>query len=125
MAVGSEFTVNTTTAYFQEAVQADTLSNGHVVAVWEDWSSHGGSTYNRWITAQIFDEDGAKIGGEITVNTSQSRDQWTPEVTGLSNGNFVVTWRGEYATSPSGSGVFVDYTRFNWATTDYTALHAV
>ncbi|MFL9828953.1 hypothetical protein ABTU92_29535, partial [Rhodoplanes sp. SY1] len=36
-----------------------------------------------------------KVGPEVLVNTSTTLDQTTPAVTGLANGNYVVTWRDD------------------------------
>lgn len=104
VAVGSEFTVNSTTQYFQETVHAATSSGGMVLAAWE--STKNGGPYTKEIKGQLFDEDGNKAGDEISINTSTGSDQLKPVVAGLSNGNFVVTWQGMLSDS-SARGVFV------------------
>ncbi|HYI40460.1 MAG TPA: calcium-binding protein, partial [Allosphingosinicella sp.] len=90
--VGAEFTANGTTAGYQWFQQIASLSGGGFVMAWID-DSWDGSLYG--ITAQRFDADGAKVGGEIHVNNAVFLNQLDPSVAGLASGGFVVTWTGE------------------------------
>lgn len=88
-AVGSEFLVNTRTADDQESPAITALSNGGFVVSWSDLS--GPSADRPDIAAQVFDENGTKVGSEIHVNTPSSGFQSNASVTGLTNGGFLVT----------------------------------
>jgi hypothetical protein len=87
-AAGSEFIANTTVAGTQQLGGATGLSGGNFVLTWADYG-HGEPTK---IIAQVFDPSGAKVGGEITVNTGTG-PAGTAAVTALADGGFVVTWK--------------------------------
>ena len=95
-AVGGEILVNTVTLNDQDGQQVTALSNGGFVVTWEDYSltPSGGNT-DLSVRAQVFAADGAAVGGEILVNTATDGSQAVPEITALSNGGFVVTWRDD------------------------------
>jgi Ca2+-binding RTX toxin-like protein len=107
--LGGEFVVNTTTAGAQNGSDIDSLVGGGFVVVWADASATGGDTDLRAVRAQRFDGSGAKIGGELLVNTTTVGGQFGASVAGLAGGGFVVSW-----TDQGGSAV----------DTDGTALHA-
>ena len=90
-AVRNETRVNTTTAGSQYYSAAAALADGGYVVAWQ------GPQLDGWTGTDIFlqryDASGAKVGGEVTVNTATTNDQTGPiEIVGLSNGGFVVTW---------------------------------
>ena len=75
------------------------LSDGRYVTVWADnlFTSQGGIIFNNGnyeIRGQIFNADGTKSGGILTISPFLGRDQVQPSVTGLAGGRFVVTWTG-------------------------------
>jgi Ca2+-binding RTX toxin-like protein len=107
--IGGEFLVNTTTAAAQNASDIDALAGGGFVIVWADASATGGDTVLRAIRAQLFDDAGARIGGEFLVNTTTAGAQFGASVAALAGGGFVVSW-----TDQGGSAVDADG----------TALHA-
>ena len=95
--VGSEILVNTATASNQVTPQITALSNGGFVVTWEDYSHgrrrrDGGQQQRRREGAGVRGGRRA-VGSEILVNTATANDQVTPQITALSNGGFVVTWR--------------------------------
>ena len=61
------------------------LQNGGFVVTWhsDDYSN---------LLAQIFDENGNKIGSEISIVSGSSEDIRRPEIASLSDGSFVVSW---------------------------------
>ena len=63
------------------------LENGTIVIVWSM-----GEVGQRDVFAQLLDSDGNPVGSPFLVNTTTLLDQVKPKVTGLPNGNFVVTW---------------------------------
>jgi len=90
--IGGEFLVNTQTANSQVNSGVTGLASGGFVVTWWDTSGTlGDLDYS--IKAQIFGENGSKIGGEFLVNTETNGNQTDPTITGLDNGGFVVVWQ--------------------------------
>ena len=96
--VGSEFLVNSQTLGEQKYPAIGGLADGGLVVVWRDASGTLGDASSTSIKAQLFDESGERIGGEFLVNTEAEGKQSRPNITGLSNGGFVVTWRDQGGT---------------------------
>jgi Ca2+-binding RTX toxin-like protein len=96
---GSEIRVNTATRFDQINQQVTALENGGFVVTWEDFSQGVGGApgddggIDGAVKAQVFAADGTKTGSEILVNTAVFKGQFDPQITALSNGSFVVTWR--------------------------------
>ncbi|MGE3420367.1 MAG: hypothetical protein AB7I42_30315 [Bradyrhizobium sp.] len=86
---GSEFLVNTQTAGFQFFPTIDALPGGGFIVAWLD--------QGLGMRAQRFDGLGAKVGGEIVLNTTAFQPG---NVSVLASGNFVVTWAPQ---SPPGA----------------------
>lgn len=97
-ASGSEFLVNTTTTGDQAYPQVAGLSGGGFVVTWHDYSASGGDTSDSAVRGQVYQADGTRSGSEFLVNTSTSREQTNPKITGLSNGGFVVVWTDDSRT---------------------------
>jgi len=91
MSVGLEFHVNTKTLLDQSHpdVASQQALSGRSVVVWQD--QFDASNTDSDIKAQIFDGAGHKIGGEITVAATSSRET-EPAVAMDARGNFVVVW---------------------------------
>jgi hypothetical protein len=89
--VGSEILVNATSSNPRYDPRIIALSNGGFVVTWTDFDSQG--SFASDVKAQVFASDGTKIGSEILVNTATALAQFDPQITPLSNGGFVVTWR--------------------------------
>src|SRR5437763_1645210 len=96
-AVGTEILVNTATVNAQGTSQVTALLSGGFVVTWEDFSlGVGGATgdsSSAATKAQVFAADGTHVGSELLVNTATADAQGTAQITALSNGGFVVTWR--------------------------------
>ena len=95
--LGAETLVNSATIGDQNFQQITALTNGGFVVTWQD-SSQGvggatGDSSGRAIKAQLFGADGARVGVELPVNTATADDQFSPQITALTNGGFVVTWQ--------------------------------
>ncbi|MCB1658232.1 MAG: hypothetical protein KDI39_08405 [Pseudomonadales bacterium] len=89
--VGSEFQINTYTEGLQYVPKVTGLNDGGFVAVW--WSmgqdgSQGGGVYG-----QRYNSNGDVVGNEFQINTYTENTQDYPEITALSDGGFIVTWR--------------------------------
>ena len=90
--IGSEFLVNTATAGNQGQPEACSLASGGFAIVWEDESGSGGDSNGSAIKVQRFGANGAKLGGELLVNTATYENQIEPNIKPLASGGFVVTW---------------------------------
>ncbi len=111
--VGTEILVNTATAGYQGGPQITALSNGGFVVTWQDYSATAPDTSAAAVRAQVFTAAGAMVGSEILVNTVTDGFQFSPQVTALSNGGFVVTWEDASGTAPDTDGTAVRAQVFN------------
>jgi hypothetical protein len=106
--VGGETLINTTMASDQEYPAITALSDGGYVVTWMSYFQDG---YDWGIYAQLYDKDGATVGGETLINgTAVGYDQEYPAITALSDGGYVVTWFS-YGQDGSGSGIYAQ--RYN------------
>lgn len=87
--VGTEIRINTTTTGEQDGPTVTGLADGGYLATWE--GSGAGDTYG--IFAQRFNAAGAKVGGEVRINSTTTGAQQDPVVTTLTNGGYVVAWQ--------------------------------
>jgi VCBS repeat-containing protein len=104
--IGGEFLINTAVAGSQDQPVIAALSNGGFVAVWRDTSGQG-DTSGSGVKAQIFNASGAKVGGELLVNTAMLNTQDQPAVTAIPGGGFAVSWHDNsiLAGDPSGFAI--------------------
>ena len=100
--VGSEFRVNTWTTYQQEYPSVASLFDRGFAVVWQSLRQDG-SGYS--VYGQRFDSSASKVGSEFQVNTWTTDDQWSPSITSLPNGGFVVVWQSA-GQDGSWSGVY-------------------
>jgi Ca2+-binding RTX toxin-like protein len=95
--VGGQFRVSTDSIANASQPSLAALSSGGFVASWTDqdvpFSSLG-------IKAQIFDALGAKVGGDLSVNTTTGQDQYYSAVAGLPGGGFVIAWTDQSIGNP-------------------------
>ncbi|MFN0193069.1 MAG: calcium-binding protein [Aestuariivirga sp.] len=87
--IGPERRANTITEGAQEPCCITATPGGGFVIAWEDNAGV--------IALQAFDNDGNRLGGQISVNTS-SPDVYNPAVTALADGRVVVTWSQDSST---------------------------
>lgn len=87
--IGSQFTVHSGGS----SPRTTDLANGGFVIAWQENSSTSGDGSGSSIKAQVFNASGARIGSEVLVNTQTAGNQTLPSLTGLANGNFVITWQ--------------------------------
>jgi hypothetical protein len=94
--IGQEFKVNTNTKYNQYSPSVTSLSNNRFVICW--YSSCGQDVYRDYdVHGQLFNTSGAQIGKEFQINdytTTGGYIDWSPSVSGLTDGKFVVCWHG-------------------------------
>ena len=93
--VGSQFQVNSYTTSYQRtpSVAADAL--GNFVVAWVSDGSAGTDTSYTSIQAQLYDLDGAPIGGQFQVNSYTTSYQQRPTVAADAKGNFIVVWASD------------------------------
>ncbi|HYJ83924.1 MAG TPA: calcium-binding protein, partial [Allosphingosinicella sp.] len=104
--VGTDFAVAAgAPTYFPDNVAVAALASGGFVVSWSDKNPQGGDTSSYGIKAQIFDAAGAKVGGQLLVNTEIDGDQVMPAVAGLPWGGFVVSWQDDGWGDGSGSAI--------------------
>ncbi|MEC8442856.1 MAG: hypothetical protein VXZ05_01495, partial [Pseudomonadota bacterium] len=102
-AVGEEQQVNSFISQDQDEPSIGALTGGGYVIT---WTSRGQDSSNDGIFAQRFDANGVLVGPELQVNTHVQGDQNDPQVTGLSNGGFVISWTDTSGADGSHNGVF-------------------
>jgi hypothetical protein len=88
----ADFVVNTTTASDQFGAQVTALAGGKFVVSWTDSSQAAPDTSGIAVRAQVFGNDGSRVGSEFLVNTTTADDQFAPVMTALPDGRFVATW---------------------------------
>ncbi|MBL8451044.1 MAG: hypothetical protein JNM32_14125, partial [Dechloromonas sp.] len=99
--LGPETLVNTETAGAQYEVAVAMLSDNGYVVVWRSDVQDGSGA---GVYGQRFDSTGTKVGGEFQISETTAGNQYQPDVTGLSTGGFVVTWRNDnYDLSGTGT----------------------
>lgn len=90
--IGAAFVVNTNTSGNQGFPSITALTNGGFVMTWSDEGSPSDGSSSS-IKAQVYDANGAKIGGEYLVNSQPGSNQYYPTTAALANGGFVITWQ--------------------------------
>ncbi|MGB0560902.1 MAG: S8 family serine peptidase [Spirulinaceae cyanobacterium] len=98
-ALSTEFKINSFTSDNQEDVSISALESGGFVATWESENQDGSE---EGIYGKIFSSQGISVSSEIAINSYTSDRQHNPSVTGLNNGNFVVTWESPQDGSQDG-----------------------
>ena len=98
--VGGELFVNSVTSGSQSHPSIATLPSGRFVVSWADG---GGSA----VKGQLFEANGAKVGGEFLISTTSTGGQVEPSVTAIPSGGFAVTWTSSNASSVDNSGTAV------------------
>lgn len=81
------------------------LSEGGFAITWTDQNPATGDGSGSAIKTQVFSDNGTLLSQQMLVNTTTSGDQFDPDVTGLANGDFVVSW-----TDASGQGGDASFT---------------
>jgi hypothetical protein len=99
--INGEFLINTIISSWQQAPRGAALEDNNFVICWN--SASGGSSYD--IKAQLYLQNGTRIGQEFFVNQYLAGDQGGQAITSLDNGRaFIVTW--ESPQDGSGLGIF-------------------
>ncbi|MBR0556094.1 calcium-binding protein [Ciceribacter sp. L1K23] len=94
--VGTETLVNEFGTGDQRTPVVTTLADGGWIVAWESPEVDGSSS---GVSMQRYDASGNKVGGETIANTTRAGHQYSPTVTGLADGGWVVSWVGAGDTS--------------------------
>lgn len=105
---GTEFQINTNVDIHQEIPDVTALNNGGFVVVWENRDVLHPSGID--LSAQLFDDNGNKIGVEFVVNSYTHSPQSYASVTALSDGDFIIIWQSDGQNNGS-NGIYGQ--RFN------------
>ena len=90
--LGGEFQVNSYTPGKQMSPDVAMDAAGNFVVVWQ---SENQDTDKEGVYAQRYDNTGAKVGGEVQVNTTIADAQKAPAVAMDDSGDFVVVWQSK------------------------------
>jgi hypothetical protein len=111
--IGSELLVNTTTALDQTAPSIAPMSSGGFVVAWQDMSGLDGDASGASIKAQMYDVNGATLGGEFLINGTTAGDQFGPTIASLGLDRFVVAWGDASGLAGDASGFATEARIFN------------
>jgi hypothetical protein len=100
--LGPEFRVNTYTTSEQRLPSIASDSAGNFVVVWQSLLQDGAE---EGVFGQRYASSGALLGAEFRVNTYTTANQYFPDVSSDSAGNFVIVWSSS-AQDGSSYGVF-------------------
>ncbi|WP_196941948.1 beta strand repeat-containing protein [Pseudooceanicola algae] len=90
-AMGTEFLVNSETEGSQSTPAVTGLADGGWAITWTTSdTTQDGSDYA--IKARVYAADGTAVGSEILANSETLGRQFSPSVTSLGDGGFVITW---------------------------------
>ncbi|WP_180275758.1 S-layer family protein [Sphingobium sp. IP1] len=110
--VGGEKLVNTTVAGGQLAPSISAMAGGNIMVSWSDYSGAATENGTAGIKGQIFDINGARIGGEFLVNTESLGAQADPAVAGGTDGGFALVWTDYSGQGGDNLGTSVKYKLF-------------
>lgn len=104
MSLYTEEKVNSYSPDYQYQPSVSPLAGGGYVVVWTSRAQDGS---NDGIYAQRYDASGIPVGPEFRVNSSTSGYQVEGQVTGLSDGSFVVLWTDQSGLDGSSYGIYM------------------
>ncbi len=111
-AAGNDFVVNSTTVGGQYVPSVTALPDGRFVVTW-DSNDGGGDTSGNSIRARLYTAAGLPAGNDFVVNATTANNQYTPSVTALRDGRFVVTWESNDASGGDTSGYCIRTRLYN------------
>jgi len=94
--VGSDFTVNLTTAGDQTEPDVAVDGSGAGIVVWQS-----DATGDLEIRGRRLDATGVPTGSELTINSTTAADQQAPAIAGAAGGGFVIVWQGYGQDGPA------------------------
>jgi uncharacterized lipoprotein NlpE involved in copper resistance len=104
MSLYAEEKVNSYSPDYQYQPSVSPLAGGGYVVVWTSRNQDGGAD---GIFAQRYDGSGIPVGPEFRVNGSTSGNQVEAQVSGLSDGGYVVVWTDQSGLDGSSYGAYM------------------
>ena len=95
--------VNTYIQFGQEKPSITAFNEGGYIVAWQSYGQDGSSV---GVYLQRFDGGGEKVGSETQVNTYIESWQFSPSITALNDGGYVITWESREQDG-SGTGVYL------------------
>lgn len=108
--VGSEFPVNSTTAYSQARPRVKYMNDGKFIVIWESYKQDNETESGYSVYMRIFNSDATPLTGEIQVNTYTRDYQWLSDLTVFDDNSFAVVWCSWEQDGDDG-GIYIQ--RFN------------
>ena len=99
--LGSEFRINSWLPGEQTAPAVAALADGNFIVAWQG----AGAKDADGIQSQLFGVSGAKIGGEVSINTTTANEQEAPSIAALVGGGYVIIWQSRVQDG-SGYGIY-------------------
>ena len=100
---GSEFRINTFTAFDQTSPEVAGLPDGGFVVTWQSDRQDGS---DGGIYMQRYAADGQPVGGETQVSSAAASDQSDPQIIVFDDGAMLIGWTAEAAGSTTGTEVW-------------------
>ena len=107
---GSEFAVNTTTAYSQTRPRVKFTPDGKFIVIWESYKQDTDSPSGYSLYMRMFSSTGTPLTGELLVNTYIRDFQWFGDLTVFDDNSFAVVWVSWEQDGEDG-GIYIQ--RFN------------
>jgi hypothetical protein len=104
--LGSEFQINTTTAYSQTKPSVKYFPDGKFVVTWESWKQDLATPSGYGLIGRIFNADGTPVSGEFQINTYTNDYQWFGDIEVFEDNTFVVAWCS-WAQDGDEGGIYV------------------
>ena len=92
-AVGNDFIIDTTATNDQFMASVTALADGRFVVTWYSQDTGDGSL--GCVRGRLYNADGSADGNDFIVDTTATGEQFSPSVTALADGRFVVTWESD------------------------------
>lgn len=111
--LGGQIQVNTFTTGDQRRPAVAVREAGDFVVVWQSTGSPGSDSSGSSIQGQLFNADGAPLGGQFQINSYTTSNQSRPAVDGDGLSNFVVVWESSGSSGSDTDGGSIQAQRFD------------
>ena len=118
--LGSDFQVNTVTAFSQAWPSVALDAVGNFLVVWGSETSAGSDTSGWSIQGRRFASNGTPLGSDFQVNSYTVDSQWKPVVAMQPTGEFMVAWTSEQSAGGDNYSLSIQGRRFS---SNATALY--
>ena len=119
--IGQEQLVNQRSNFDQDSAQVVALADGGYLVVWESYGASSTDKDGDSVYARRYGADGNAQTDEFQVNQTIAGDQRSPEVLGLPDGGYIVSW---YSAQNNGSIVQRTYDANDQPVGGETVVHS-